>query len=66
MPNPTFTGASYDLPHSNRIKVKKTTAKTDQTSYVIYVTLEMECDAFYFFFFSFSLTCKISFLLSYS
>ena len=34
--------ASYDLPHSNRIKVKKTTANTDQTSYV---TLEIECDA---------------------
>ena len=56
-----YTGATYDLPHSNRIKVKKTTAKTDWTS--TYVTLEIECDAFYFFFFSFSLKAKISFLL---
>ena len=56
-----YTGATYDLPHSNRIKVKKTTAKTAQTS--TYVTLEIECDAFYFFFFSFSLKAKISFLL---
>ena len=56
-----YTGAAYDLPHSSRIKVKKTTAKTDRTS--TYVTLEMECDAFYFFSFSFSLKAKISFLL---
>ena len=45
---------------SNRIKVKKTAAKTDQTS--VSVTVEIECDAFYYFFFSFSLKAKISFL----
>ena len=42
-----YTGATYDLPHSNRIKVKNTTVKTDQTS--TYVTLDIECDAFYLF-----------------
>ena len=55
-----YTGVSYDLPHSNRIKVKKTTAKTDHPPPPFPCNPRNRMECFLFLFISFSLTAKIS------